>query len=41
MILGVNISSSYDYGANIMYVGKIQPHATIIKDVFQTKKDIR
>ena len=31
--------SSQDYGAKIIYEGKIQPQEGIIKDVFQTKKD--
>ena len=28
-----------NFGAKIMYAGKIQPQETIIKDFFQTKKD--
>ena len=39
ILVGVKFSSSKDYGAKIMYAGKIQPHETIIKDVFQTKKE--
>ena len=39
IILGVTFSSSQDYGAKIIYEGKIQPQEGIIKDVFQTKKD--
>ena len=39
IILGVKFSSSHNYGANIMYAGKIQPRVTKIKNIFQTKKD--
>ena len=38
IVLGVKFSSSQDYGAKIMFGGKMQPHETIIKDIFQTKK---
>ena len=39
IIVGAKFSSSQDYGAKIIYTGKILPQETIIKDVFQTKKD--
>ena len=38
IIVGAKISSSQDYGAKIIYAGKIQPQETMIKDVVQTKK---
>ena len=37
--MGAIFSSSQDYGAKIIYTGKIQLQETLIKDVFQTKKD--
>ena len=39
IIVGAKFSSSQDYGAKIMYARQIFPQETIIKDVFQTKKD--
>ena len=38
IIVGAKFPSSQDYGAKIIYAGKIQPQETIIKDVVQTKK---
>ena len=39
IIVGPKSSSSQDYGAKIMYTEKILSQETMIKDVFQTKKD--
>ena len=39
IILGANVLSSQEYGAKVIFDGKIQPHVTIIKDVFQIKKE--
>ena len=39
IIVGAKLSPSQDYGAKIIYAGKILPQETIIKDVFQTKID--
>ena len=39
IIVGAKFPPSQDYGAKIIYTGKILPQETIIKDVFQTKKD--
>ena len=39
IIMGPKFSSSQDYGAKIMFAGKILSQEQMIKDVFQTKKD--
>ena len=38
IIVGAKFSSSHDYGAKLIYAGKILPQETIIKNIFQTKK---